>query len=426
MMEWIACTTDASSTSDLLGSREGHCAALLRLSPSSSSASSCPPEDYIVVVGGYMDGELTATPIAAPAHRLPHLAWRATDVCENGRLHRHHADPDDAESTCDAATEAPTVVECDGASLTRVRADKAILFGGLDAAMDRCNTTYQLQLQHQSSLSFSSSSKCVWCCVLTTLNVTGEVPAPRSRHGATSDYDPANLLSGSANVVTHDGGCGAVCEPTGTEEGGRLYIFAGETDTEEQTNELYVFDTITAVWRRVHATPPSLRPAPRFNALVAPFLTAEVFVVYGGAYFTADGLASRGDVWLFDTTRQSWSPLAAPTHAAWPRSNGHVGGRLPGGPCGREVVFVGGKDVATGCDAVRRVCLMDSPAGSLTATAKRVRLEVCVADAAGEVPHWRYTAAAVETRAGLLLLAGQCRHPQPVSAYLLRPRGGAV
>lgn len=374
MSQWCWSECDVADGGDLLGEREGHCAAVLPLVTSTTDTSndnsqhiSSSDAAHLLVVGGFCEGELSGYPIVAPMTTLPRLRWQRLP---------YHSD-----------------LECDGASLTTVTqpTQAAYLFGGLDTDMDRRNSLYALTLRKPDAS--SPPEKATDTVSLDGLELevrlvptTGALPAPRSRHGA------------------------AACEA-------RLFIFGGETDAAEQTNDLYVLDTTTNVWREIqhggagaHCAPP-----PRLLCLSLVFVSADRFVLYGGAHFVAGEIESLRDVWEFSTHSETWCAVAAD---AFPRCNGHVGACFPGTS---SAVFIGGKDAAQGCDELKVVDYDPS-----TAHCECRLFDVKPAVVSGDQPHWRYTPAVVAVAGGLLLLAGQCRHPQTPSAWFLQSNAPPV
>ncbi|RNF27498.1 uncharacterized protein Tco025E_00234 [Trypanosoma conorhini] len=272
-------------------------------------------------------------------------------------------------------------LECDGASLTRVgNAPAAYMFGGLDADMNLCNRLLQV------GLNFAKGSPSL---AVEALQTTGNLPPPRTHHSA--------------------GGTAA-----------HLLVFGGETDDAEQTNDMYMLDVTTLVWTRIKTESPV--PPPRLLAGPLLFVSPQVCVIYGGAHFVSGDIKSLNDVWSCELSSASvWTQLqgsGAGVEFVFPRSNGHAGALLRGGE-ETSALFFGGKDAAEGCDKVKQVRWCKSGEGSLQLHLVEPTLR-CT-----EGPHWRYTPVMVETRQGLLLLGGQCRHPQDVAAFLLKCAEGA-
>lgn len=58
-MHWLKCVCKGT---DLLGAREGHCAACFHVRKSDAT-NEC--TDVVLVIGGYCDGELSSDPIIA-------------------------------------------------------------------------------------------------------------------------------------------------------------------------------------------------------------------------------------------------------------------------------------------------------------------------------------------------------------------------
>ncbi|SCU68140.1 Galactose oxidase, central domain containing protein, putative [Trypanosoma equiperdum] len=343
-MEWVPCTEQTGS----VGCREGHCATSLQEKSTG--------EEWVLVVGGYCEGERDGAVMAARADGLPMLRWVRLDKPNM------------------------TWFECDGASLTHVTGDTAYFFGGLNEHMNHSNQLLCLSLHQgqQGDLSLD----------VVKVETTGDVPLPRARHSA-----------GSA---------------------GRYFVvFGGETEDAEQNNDGYILDTDTMVWTRI----PTGHQVPNPRLLAGPlvFYSPHECILYGGAHFVNGDIRSMSDVWnLHIPLGGTWFNVSygdgAPA-CRFPRSNGHAGGVL--GRVGGEtvVVFVGGKDAAEGCDRVKQVQPPKSAEDKF-----HLRLVDPVL-AGGEGPHWRYTPAAVDTRRGVLLLGGQCRHPQEVAAFLLKQTG---
>ncbi|KEG15343.1 hypothetical protein DQ04_00101100 [Trypanosoma grayi] len=349
-MEWVPCEEQVGT----LGCREGHCATCLLESGTG--------EAWVLCVGGYCDGERDGAVIASKVSALPALRWVT--------LSRGTA-----------------CFECDGASLTRAGGDAAAvayLFGGLDAAMDRCNRLVCLSLQHAEGGPTLSA---------VALQALGDIPPPRTQHSA--------------------GG-------TGT----HLFVFGGETDDAEQNNDLYQLSLDRLVWTCVRVGPKV--PPPRLLAGPLVFVSSQVCVLYGGAHFINGDIKSLDDVWALDVSSGGeWSQLRSDVDdkdggdSIFPRSNGHAGGLLR---CrdGIAAVFVGGKDAAEGCDKAKQVELSNIAGGR-----SYLSLVEPALTGSTEGPHWRYTPAVAETRCGLVLLGGQCRHPQEVTTFLLRHSDGA-
>nr|CCC95510.1 unnamed protein product [Trypanosoma congolense IL3000] len=269
------------------------------------------------------------------------------------------------------------VFECDGASLTRVKSCIAYFFGGLDGDMNYSNRLLGLSLHCGTG-----GAPALQAVELLT---SGDVPSPRARHSA---------------------GGGENC----------FVVFGGETDTSEQTNDTYLLNIETFVWTRVEVT--GQVPSPRLLAGPLIFLAPHLCVLYGGAYFLNGDIKSLADVWTLRTYPGSaWRPLSGLPgweDCSFPKSNGHTGGVLSSSGGVTVAAFVGGKDSAEGCDLVKKVRLNSTMEDDLCLCLVRPALP------GSEGPHWRYTAAATETVRGLLLLGGQCRHPQDVAAFLLR------
>lgn len=381
-MKWVKCRPDA----ELLGQREGHCAAVLVVTQAGEDGGSTTDHRYVLVFGGYGDGPLsTGEPILSPVDRLPQLNWRALPYQKP--------------------------LECDGASLTATDdAHEALLFGGLDLELERRNTLFAVRLSSTSESVLHPPQDDVPRLILTALSVAGDVPSPRCRHGAGFSQ-------------------------------GVLYIFGGETDTEEQSNDLYTFTKETCVWRRVGGTgcTASSVPSPRLLSLSLVFVAPSVMIMYGGSRFVDGHMESLDDVWVFNPATEQWRLESS---GWWPRCNGHRGGRLSS-----KAFFVGGKDSSTGDDRVRGVCYSadtgglefaletpgdaapDGPGGgghaeegappAAPGEEEEGEEEEMAINSRVAHPHWRYTPAMVEVPSGLLLLGGQCRHPQQPAAYLL-------
>ncbi|KPA85310.1 hypothetical protein ABB37_01644 [Leptomonas pyrrhocoris] len=362
---------DEDHVVDRLNRREGHCATVLTSSADGGVQSSL--SSWIVVCGGYTKGVVSAVPLVAPASLLPALQWRELPIVD--------------------------VFERDGASLTTVEialcvagaqhdtamgnASTAYLFGGFDGDMNLCNALYAVTLCGEGDETGIWTPTTIGVREVTT---TGDVPTPRARHGA--------------------GG-----------RDGRLFLFGGETATQEQTNDLYVCDVRTGVWRALTAS--SVCPAPRLLSLSLVFTSPTTFVVYGGAHFVEGAVQSFADVWKCDIDTEAWTPVAVVAgeeRDLLPHSNGHAGGAvvLPSAPRRTCAVFVGGKNVAEGDDRVRMIGFSPHDGSGEV----RVRAALPAVDT-GSFPHWRYTPAVVATPKGLLLLAGQCRHAQVPSSFLL-------
>lgn len=363
------------SSFDLLSAREGHCAALLQLPLSTdvrhenaSRIKDCvmEREAWVLVCGGYSNGELTGVPMIAATSTLPALHWRPLP---------YHP-----------------ILECDGASLTTVMSHTmppfsssfagltAYMFGGLDAELERRSDLYAISLEAGADPAGVPTAVRV-----ETIHATGEPPTARCRHGA-----------GASN------GC--------------LYIFGGETEEAEQTNDFFVCCIATGVWRRLASPLLSASfPSPRLLCLSLVFVAADRVVLYGGAHFVGGVVQSFGDVWWFDVVREQWHRIETPP--GWPGSNGHIGAavrRMDGdGKPTTTAVFVGGKDTFEGCNALRLVNYDE------TSHHFELSMTTPTAGPSGQGPHWRYMPAAVMTSMGLLLLAGQCRHPQRPSSFLL-------
>ncbi|KAG5500488.1 hypothetical protein JKF63_03582 [Porcisia hertigi] len=411
-MRWVECplldaagvvlhpppsSDDDEEPIDLLSRREGHCSAVVYPATSmdvSSSSLHSARDSWVLVCGGYSNGTVSATPLVARTALLPALQWVRLP-------------PVDA-------------LECDGATLTTIvsllgdkvmsatanilpasscvysaAATVAYLFGGLDANMNRRNTLYAVSLHVDRDVTPVMVQ-------VTEVPCTGTIPQARVRHSA--------------------GGYG-----------GNLYIFGGETDTQEQSSDLYVCNVQAGVWRLL-VSPSSLpSPSPRLLSGGLLFVAPTRFVLYGGSHFVNGEVRSFADAWSFDLTTAAWSAVVPQQtegctpgkdeQHVLPPSNGHAGGVVILRPSGYETcvcaAFLGGKNIAEGDDAVKLVCFH----------VEANRMEACTrfaapAAASGDSPHWRYTPAVVNTEKGLLLLAGQCRHPQIPSAWLLTVASG--
>lgn len=436
-MRWVQCR----STVELLGQREGHCATTLTVSypcrsennkdsgsdgattgNTTTATSFSSAGTYVVVFGGYCEGELSGTPIIAAVGDLPRrLRWRALP----------HQAP----------------LEVDGASLTAVSPTAALLFGGLDPDVELVGCVHSVRLVAASGGGGGVDPAAEGCrdgrtalqkqrqqrpplpaLVVTRLETAGDAPPPRSRHGAGAS-------------------------------GGALFIFGGETDDREQTSDLFALDTATLVWRRVATTDPALAPPPRLLSLSLVFVSPTVLVLYGGCHYADGRVHSFDDVWAYYLDRDGWRRLEGSDSSGgggggggaspFPRCNGHRGclvGRLStsSAAAAAAAVFIGGKDIHTGDNRVRVVRYAagqdtftfeletpeddgddgDAAGGEASDDSSDDEEE----DPAEEVnvnsllrhPHWRYTPAVVEVPGGLLVVGGQCRHPQRPSAYLLQ------
>ncbi|ESL09616.1 hypothetical protein TRSC58_02661 [Trypanosoma rangeli SC58] len=309
-------------------------------------------EEWVMCVGGYCEGERDGKVMVSKVFQQPVLCWITV------------------------AKHLPCF-ECDGASLTRVGNDAAVayMFGGLDAEMNLCNRLLQV------GLNFAEGSPML---DVGDLQTTGNCPPPRSQHSA-------------GGTATH------------------LFVFGGETDSAEQTNDLYMLDITTLVWTLIKVESPA--PPPRILAGPLLFVLPHVCVLYGGAHFVGGDIESLDDVWSCDLSSVCvWTRLQVGDGAAesvFPRSNGHAGGLLRGNEK-VSALFLGGKDAAEGCDKVKQVqwCKSGKSLFQLRLLEPTLRCN--------KGPHWRYTPVVVETRQGLLLMGGQCRHPQDVAAFYLK------
>lgn len=308
-------------------------------------------ETWVLCVGGYCDGGRDGSVIASDIALLPALRW--STIAHNTEW-----------------------FECDGASLTRAGdTPAAYLFAGLDAEMELCRRLIRMTLRRGEDTPVLGAEE---------LQTTGDVPSPRARHSAGA-------------TATH------------------LFVFGGETDVAEQTNDAYLLNLGTLVWTCVKAGPSV--PTPRLLAGPLVFLSPHVCVLYGGAHFMKGDIRSLSDVWCCDlSSGAEWTLLQGGgdgESSLFPRSNGHGAG-LFRGKDGDSVLFLGGKDVAEGCDKVKQV-------RRCAASGREFFTRLVVpAASGGRCPHWRYTPAVAETPRGLLLLGGHCRHPQEVAAFLLR------
>ncbi|KAF5220734.1 putative Galactose oxidase, central domain containing protein [Trypanosoma cruzi] len=312
-------------------------------------------EEWVMCVGGYCEGERDGIVMISKVFPQPVLCW--ITVAEH--------------LPC---------FECDGASLTRVgNPTEAYMFGGLDANLNRCNRLFRVGLDFTDRLPTLD---------VKDLQTTGSIPPPRTQHSA----------GGTATY---------------------LFVFGGEKDGADQSNDMYMLDTVTLLWKCIKTEAPV--PPPRLLAGPLLFISSHVCVLYGGAHFVNGDIKSLNDVWFCDLSSAcTWTQLevnVADENVVFPRSNGHAGGLF------REeekvtAVFVGGKDAVEGCDKVKQVCWCKSGEGLLQLRLVEPTLRC------REGPHWRYTPAVVETHQGILLLGGQCRHPQDVVAFYLKCVGG--
>ncbi|GET90083.1 hypothetical protein, conserved [Leishmania tarentolae] len=380
---------------DFLNRREGHCAAVVYPLTPIDVVTESPRESWVLVCGGYSNGSVSATPLVTRTALLPALQWMRlppVDALEcDGATLTTVVSAAGAEAMLTTSTAAPI-----SSYTCTTAAPAAYLFGGLGADMNRRNTLYAVTLHVDAdTLPVMVQVSEVHC--------TGTLPEARVRHGA--------------------GG-----------HAGRLYIFGGETDTQEQSSDLYVCDVEVGLWR-VLASPSSRpSPAPRLLSLSLLFVAPTTFVLYGGAHFVDGDIRSFADVWRFDLATEAWTVVVspqpedgAPEEGEWrpdvpqrvlPPSNGHAGGvfalRLSDSITYMCAAFLGGKNISEGNDAVKLICF-HLQANTMEAHTR------CATPAVvnGKLPHWRYTPAVVSTEKGLLLLAGQCRHPQTPSAFLL-------
>lgn len=386
---------DDDNVADLLNRREGHCAAVLTHSAASDGIDETSLLSWVVVCGGYSKGSVSAVPLVAPTALLPVLQWRELPEvevfeCDGASLTTLDATASLALLPGEAACEHHSLLPLPSSRTAAV----AYLFGGFDSEMNLRNALFTVTLYGHSEKHGDKETWTPTAVRVAEMCCTGDVPTPRARHGA--------------------GGCD-----------GRLFIFGGETATEEQTSDLYVCDVCTGVWRAVAASAPA-RPAPRLLSLSLVFVSPTTFVLYGGCHFVDGAVQSFADAWRFDIDVEAWTQVVEACGGGslhtLPRSNGHAGGAvvLPAAASASSrfacAVFVGGKDVAEGDDRVKMIRVSSRDAAW--------EAEVCVRPAlptldTGSCPHWRYTPAVVTTEKGLLLLAGQCRHAQVPSSFLL-------
>ncbi|KAG5474736.1 hypothetical protein LSCM4_03912 [Leishmania orientalis] len=380
---------------DLLNRREGHCSAVVYPAGSVDMPAASPRESWVLVCGGYTNGSVSPIPLVARTTLLPALQWvqlPPVDALEcDGATLTTVVSAVDAESTLGTTAAASA-----SARVCTTAAPVAYLFGGLDAETNRRNTLYAVSLHVDADVTPVMVQ-------VTEVQCTGTLPEARVRHGA--------------------GG-----------HAGRLYIFGGETDTQEQSSDLYVCDVQAGVWRLLASPWSRPSPASRLLSLSLLFVAPAKFVLYGGSHFVNGDVHSFADVWSFDLTTEAWSVVVPPRagdgppqEGEWradapqrvlPPSNGHAGGVITLRPLGSATymcaAFLGGKNVSEGDDTVKLVCFHPQ------AKAMEVHARSATpAMGSGKLPHWRYTPAVVNTEKGLLLLAGQCRHPQTPSAFLL-------
>eukprot|EP00727_Mastigamoeba_balamuthi_P002075 m51a1_g11865 hypothetical protein (554) ;mRNA; r:520819-523013 len=98
----------------------------------------------------------------------------------------------------------------------------------------------------------------------------------------------------------------------------RLYMLFG-TNGEEMYNDVFVFDTETRVWRRAAVAKDAPQPAPRHSP--SSCALGHLIYCFGGV---SERNKVQSDLWVFDTTREEWSPVTpAPGSAAPQPSYGH-------------------------------------------------------------------------------------------------------
>ncbi len=385
-------------SNDLLGEREGHCAATLTCSGGGS---------IVFVVGGFLEGELSPRVICSPLQEAC-LEWAVAAEDEAAFA------KDGASLTAVAAFDMR--VEADSSSCVDISAERLILFGGMRGNARKTNDCLLIRaLWDESKIAGeaccastkgtdkeTSSLRSVARVHWTSVRLSGDVPPPVFRHAA-------------------------ACT------GESLFVFGGATELLEQVNDMFEVNLQTFLSRSVHLVGSPLRP--RFLACVVYAPKQARIVVFGGAYFTDRGeQRSCADLAIIALTRANGWHYAVnqsvgnvehlgdvacgdavinrqPEGCSFlPRCNGHVGccfGCFGAGSFSGEeevVVFSGGKDFAEGCDDVVMVNVSSGAA-------------VMRSIAGG--PHWRYTASAVALADRMWILAGQCRHPDEHGVYLL-------
>jgi hypothetical protein len=254
------------------------------------------------------------------------------------------------------------------------------------------------------------------------------------RDDADDDYQPLQLqvltVTGDVPVARYRHGFAAVGGSTGT-----FAMFGGEDGDGTLLNDLHCFEADTGVWRAVEC---NTAPPPRF----LPFVWAvsdstessSVYVAGGAAFLESALQRSFDDVWRASIEESS----SGTPHATWLRDERNIlvaptnGGacvcRAGTAPDKRfQALLVGGKDGATGSN--ESVALSVTAQGEVSSW---LRLPVenestpCDSDDAdtfyrGKWPHWRYQTAATLLEFGrhafIVVIAGQCRHPDPVHAY---------
>jgi hypothetical protein len=268
----------------------------------------------------------------------------------------------------------------DGATLCLWRdvgcADRGVCFGGLGPSYTPQSTLFVVTVLFHADRGTYAAQLC-------ELTSAGATPEPRWRH--------------SASIASN-----------------RMIVFGGCTESREQANDVHVLDLDTMVWTEVLWSPDAV-PSPRFLAAWVPISCAESdlasLVLYGGAHFINGQQFSCSDLWLLTLTGHSTSGssiVGCLLADDLPPVNGHSACAARGGPL---VSFFSGKDFAEGHDDLVEVRVSPGP------TAEWARRVI-----GSPAPHYRYTAATAHTSSGgTVLIAGQCRHPDPVVSYFLSP-----
>eukprot|EP00808_Paulinella_micropora_P014914 g46859.t1 len=106
-----------------------------------------------------------------------------------------------------------------------------------------------------------------------------------------------------------------------------IYVFGGHSASEiASKNDLYAFDTTKNQWRCLSHVPEDQRPSPRaFHGMCS--VGTDLFV-FGG--YDCRSKKTRSDLWKFDSLTETWTELPALDLGAGPSRSGRMGSCLLG------------------------------------------------------------------------------------------------
>lgn len=433
------------------------------LSSQSSATDSASFSPYLLVMGGYSANCEPSDIVMAPLKESLQSEGGSDDS-----VHTHEP----VRVICSSQ-----IVARDGGVLHALPSSQfAVGFAGVDCdSYDQVNTCFLLGLENASDSHLNVNV----CEVI--FDTEAPQPSPRCRPASSLvqlGNSPSLLRvkvrrepSSLASESFEDASTQFVTLPSDW----CLYVFGGEgtNDAEKVLHDLWMLRIVRCVDENAKATDHGASlplgkfqwthidcgscasPAPRYlaamptNVRVADLFSlspaAFIFTVlmYGGARYGEEGaVISNGEVWALHATLPAegtadhhvWERLfPRSSHlSALPLCNGHIGAQSGDS----TALFFGGKDFATGNDAIHLVSTSSPPNGILDYKcipcpyaddpSAYINEDADVGGTGkGVWPHWRYTPTIDVVDSGgtrfLLLTCGDCRHNDDGSpVYFMR------